>query len=134
MERQKMIYEYVTVTGKQMIEVDERFYDILFAMDQEEYNSNRKHSRHCPISLSNADYDGDWMEDGTNMLNDLIQAEDRERHNMVLAGLSPSQRELIKAIAAGITPADYARQKNISKAAVSQHLKRIRKKFFEILR
>ena len=34
-----MKYEYVTVTGTNEVEVDEQFYDILLALDREEYNA-----------------------------------------------------------------------------------------------
>ena len=129
-----MKYEYKTVTGKHEIEVDEQFYDILFAMDTEEFNSNRKHSRRWPISLENADYDGDWFEDGTDILGDLIEAESRAVLHRALAELPPSQAELIRAIAAGISPAEYARKKGVSKAAVSQQLERARKNLEKTLR
>jgi DNA-directed RNA polymerase specialized sigma24 family protein len=58
-------YEYITNTGKNEIEVDEKFYEILVEMDNEEFNSDRKNSRRYPvpletvtISTKSADMDG----------------------------------------------------------------------------
>ena len=60
-----MKYAYKGVTGTTEIEVDELLHDTLVAMDREEYNSDRKHSRRHPVSLDEADYEGEWFEDGT---------------------------------------------------------------------
>ena len=82
-----MKYTYVTATGKIEIEVNERLHNVLIALDKEEYNSNRKHNRRRPISLSSADFDGDWMASGIEILEDLIRLEDREqRHPMTCQG------------------------------------------------
>jgi len=54
-----MKYEYINATGKTEIEVDEHFFDILVALDREEYNADRKHSRRHPLSLEGVEYEGE---------------------------------------------------------------------------
>jgi len=122
-----MKYVYFTATGKNEVEVDERYYDLLLSLDREEFNSDRKHKRRHPVSLNNADYAGDWMTDGTDVLDDLVRTEECDLLHRAIKALPSSQRELIRAIAAGISPADYARRKGTSKAAVSQQIERARK-------
>ena len=84
-----MKYEYKHATGTTEIEVDEHFYDLLVTMDDEEKNSNRKHSRRYPISLENCEYEGEWFEDK----NDLIEeTEAAIRWEQASASLTELQR------------------------------------------
>ncbi|MCL1901460.1 MAG: chromosome segregation protein SMC, partial [Firmicutes bacterium] len=85
--RSPMKYEYITVTGKVAIEVDEQFNDLLVAMDNEEKNSNRKHSRRYPISLENCEYEGEWFEDKNNPINDTEAAVQWEQASAALTDL-----------------------------------------------
>jgi len=67
-----MKYEYRSVTGKYNIEVDERFNEIMMAMDTEEEISQSKyerprHDRPRNISLDSVDYEGKWFDDGTDV-------------------------------------------------------------------
>ena len=121
-----MKYRYNTVIGIHEIEVDEQFYSVLQAMDREEYNANRKYSRHNPISLGNADYDGIWMEDGMNVLDGLIHAESHERLYATLAQLTHEQQVLIERIYLNHEKiVDIARKAGVSEAAVRDRLKKI---------
>ena len=90
-----MKYEYKGITGNTEIEVDERFYDILIALDNEEFNSDRKHSRRHPQSLEDADYEGEWFSDGTDILGDMV-TEDAIRRN--ISCLSERQQYLVQKI------------------------------------
>ena len=84
-----MKYEYITSTGTVAIEVDEHFFDLLVAMDKEEFNSNRKHSRRYPISLENCEYEGEWFEDKHDAISQAESSVDMER---ALASLTELQR------------------------------------------
>ena len=118
-----MKYEYVTATGKNEVEVDERFINILREMDREECKADRKHSRHYPISLNNADFDGDWMTDSADILGDLVRAEDRERLHKALATLTRNQQTLIRQVFfEGVAPSDIAQRDGVDKSAISHRL------------
>ena len=124
-----MKYEYKTATGRHEIEVDEQFYDILFAMDMEEKNSDRKHSRRRPISLERADYEGEWFSDGTDILGGLIHSESFERLRAALAELTPEQHALIERIyIKNEKITDIAQAIGVSHVAIIDRLKRIQKK------
>jgi RNA polymerase sigma factor (sigma-70 family) len=127
-----MKYEYKTATGRQAIEVDERFYDILIELDADEKNSDRKHSRRWPVSLESAGYEGEWFSDGTDITDGLIQSESREQLHAALLRLTPEQQNLIEQVYfKGIAPSEMARSDGVTKSAVSMRLalayKRIKK-------
>ena len=84
-----MKYEYITSTGKTEIEVDEQFYELLIAMDKEEYNSNRRHSRRFPVPLGDSEYEGDWLEDSRDTPAEVEAKADMER---AMASLTELQR------------------------------------------
>jgi len=131
-----MKYEYITVTGKNEIEVDERFYDILLAMDKEEYNSNRKHSRRHPLSLEGMDFEGEWFADGTDILGDLIKKENNEQLAWALSQLTADQQMLIQQVFFHhIAPSEIAWREGVDKSSVSHRLNRAQKRmklFFTI--
>ena len=130
-----MKYEYITVTGKHKIEVDEQFFDILLTMDRAEYNSDRKHSRRHPISLSSANYDGDWFSDGSDILRNLIQAENSERLHAALAKLTQDQQTLIEQIYfMGIASSEIARRDGVGKSAISMRLALAHKRLAKFLK
>jgi len=127
-----MKYEYTSVTGKYEIEVDEQFYNILHEMDKRERNSNRKYYRHNPISLSSVDYGGKWMDDGTDILGDLIDA---ETVRSVLSCLSERQQHLIKECClVGWTFVDLARQKGVTEGAIRHAVERAKKRIENLSR
>ena len=129
-----MKYEYITATGKSQIEVDERFHDILLAMDREDYNSDRKHSRRYPLSLSNAVFDGDWMADRTDILGELIRSEAREHLHRALATLTPEQQTLVTQVyMRNEKIIDIARRDGVSEAAIRDRLKKIYSRLRKIL-
>jgi len=128
-----MKYVYFTATERCEIEVDEQYYDILQAMDKEEYNSDRKHSRRYPLSLSSTDYDGDWIADGTDILGDLSAAEDREQFYLALSELTQDQQALVaRVFIKNEKIMDVAQSLGVSQSAVSHQLQTIRKKLKKV--
>ena len=124
-----MKYIYFTATERCEIEVDEQFYDILHAMDKEEYNSDRKHSRRYPLSLSSTAYDGDWMADKTDILDELISSEDCEQFHKALSELTQGQQALVERVfIKNEKVVDVAQSLGVSQSAVSHQLQTIRKK------
>ena len=129
-----MKYQYYTVTGIHEIEVDEQMHDVLHAMDREDYNSDRKYRRHNPVSLSNADYDGDWMADEADILGDFIKAEDWEKLRAALEKLTHEQRSLIEDVyTKNGRIVDIARREGVSHVAVLDRIKRIHEKLKNFL-
>jgi DNA-directed RNA polymerase specialized sigma24 family protein len=129
-----MKYRYNTVTGNHEIEVDEQLHAVLQAMDREEYNSDRKYRRHNPVSLSSADYDGEWMEDETDVLSDLIQAESQEYVYTILAQLAIDQQILIERIFFNNEKiVDIARTAGVTEEAIRDRLRKIYKRLIKII-
>jgi len=127
-----MKYQYKTVEGKIVIEVDEQLFNILDAMDREERNADRRYNHHNPISLSSADYEGEWMKDETDILGDLVHAEDRERLCKTLAQLTHDQQKLIERIVRNNEKiVEIAQVLGVSHQAISQQLMTVRKKLKE---
>lgn len=125
----KIKYTYRFNNENLTIEIDQKNYDILVALDREEYNLNRKHSRRHPVSLENTDYEGDWFADGTDILDDLINKSERERLVNALEKLKPVQRDLIRTIFFdGLTVNDYAVREGVDHSAISHRLKTTYKK------
>ena len=130
-----MKYEYINATGKTEIEVDEHFYEILVALDREEYNSDRKHSRRHPISLEGAEYEGDWFSDGADLLGDMIRAETHERLHAALGQLTPDQQTLIRQIYfEGVAPSEIAKRDGVDKSAISHRLALAYKRLKKLLK
>jgi len=121
-----MKYEYVTATGKHEIEVNEQFYDLLLAMDREEYNSDRKHNRRKPVSLEGADYEGDWFADGSDLLAVLIES---ETINEALSCLSERQQYLItKCCLEGCSYVYLAAQESLTEGAIRHAVERAKRR------
>jgi len=130
-----MKYQYKSVTGNNEIEVNDDWSRVLLDLDNEETNSDRKHSRRNPVSLEGAEYEGEWFADGTDLLADLIEAESLERLRAALAQLTPAQRELVEQVYFnGIPPSEIARRGGVDKSAISHRLELIYKKLKNILK
>jgi len=89
-----MKYTYKNVTGTTEIEVDEQYYDLLVAMDDEEKNSNRRHGRNNPISLENCEYEGEWFFDRRADISSNFERKDAI--DRAMSKLSERQRYLIR--------------------------------------
>ncbi|MCL2817455.1 MAG: hypothetical protein FWD39_03590 [Clostridiales bacterium] len=121
-----MKYEYKTSTGNIAIEVDEQFHELLTAMDNEEKNSNRKHSRRYPVSLENCEYEGEWFEDKHDAIGETESGIDMER---ALASLTEIQRICFTEVCLnGKTQRDVSAELGKSKFAVTQAIEGARKK------
>ena len=128
-----MKYEYIGATGHAEIEVDKHFHDILTALDREEYNSDRKHSRRNPVSLERPEYE--WLSDGVDFLGDLIRAESYARLNAAILQLTLGQQKLVREIFfENIPPSQIARRDGIGKSAISHRLNRIYKQLKKLLK
>jgi DNA-directed RNA polymerase specialized sigma24 family protein len=71
---------------------------MLLALDKEEKNSNRKHRRRLPTSFESMDYQGQWFSAGIDLLDEMIQAEDREWLIAALAKLTQQQQALVERV------------------------------------
>ena len=117
-----MKYKYMSVIEKYEVEVDEQFHEILIEMDKKERNSERKHYRHNPISLSCVDPDEAWMKDDTNILNDLIY---KESVLHILSCLSERQKYLImECCLKDRTFVDLAREAHVTEGAIRHAVER----------
>ena len=125
----KIKYTYQFNNENITVEIEQTDYDILVALDSEEYNSNRKHSRRYPVSLDNTDYEGNWFADDTDILRDLIHKSERERVLAAVDKLKPAQRDLVRAVFFnGVSVNDYAAHEGVDHSAVSHRLKTTYKK------
>jgi len=121
-----MKYTYTTATGTTEIEVDAHYHDLLISMDREEYNSDRKHSRRYPISLERCSYEGEWFADGTDILGDLIRAENYGQLQAAILQLTPEQRTLIEQIyIQNKRIIEIAQADGVTEAAIRNRLKKI---------
>jgi len=127
-----MKYQYKTVMGKYEIEVDEQLYNILDAMDREERNAYRKYYGHNPISLSDVDFDGEWMADGTDILGDLV---DSETVLCALSCLSERQQyRMKKCCLDGWTFVDLATKESVTEDAIRRAVERAKKRVKTLLK
>jgi DNA-directed RNA polymerase specialized sigma24 family protein len=121
-----MKFEYITVTGPVAIEADEQLCGLLSAMDNDEGNNNRKHSRRYPVSLEGCEYEGEWFEDKADPISDTDAAIDRER---ALALLTELQRLcFVEVCLNGRTQREVANIVNITQQAVDKHIRLARNK------
>lgn len=154
----KIKYTYQFSNENVTIEVDEADYEILVTLDQEEYNSNRKHNRRYPISLearldtSNEDrglerrsrknplspngetWDASILADGTDILGNLIHKYESEHIRSAVDKLKPTQRDLILAIYFdGMSVNDYADREGVDHSAISHRLQTAYKNLKKLL-
>ena len=129
-----MKYTYKNTTGTTEIEVDEHFYELLVAMDNEEFNSDRKHSRRYPISLENCEYEGEWFADDTDLLEEIIKKEGYIRLREAMKNLTPEQRELIqKVYFDGVPATEIAQAEGVVRSSISHRLERAIKRLKKYL-
>jgi len=117
-----MKYEYITVSGKNTIEIDDTWGTVLFELDRLEYNNNQTETRrHASL-------------DAFNQAETLIPSgedipaeyEARERFaalNATIEKLKPEHRDVIRAVYfRGVPVGDYAKREGVSQPAISQRL------------
>ena len=121
-----MKYEYKGVTNKNEIEVDEEWGRVLLKLDNEEINSNRKHSRRHPISLDDTDYEGEWFADGYNAAADVLTKIDIEQ---ALTSLTELQKIcFVEVCLSGRSERTAAADLSITQQMVDKHVQAARKK------
>ena len=121
-----MKYAYKGVTGTTEVDVDELLHDTLVAMDREEYNSERRHSRRHPVSLDEADYEGEWFEDEVDLLDNFLS---NETFFSAMSNLSERQRYLIQKICLdGWKYTDLAALEGKDESAIRHAVKRAKEK------
>ena len=79
-------YTYQTATGPFEVEIDERWAALLQAEDIDEQNAGRKHTRPDhkyapgePVSLDSVRYDGEWLADHNDAIEEAVLSADLER-------------------------------------------------------
>ncbi len=121
-----MIYKYHFCEKTITIEIDEADHEVLIALDREEYNSNRRHSRRYPLSLDNILFEGDEFSDGTDVFADLMRSHDEEAVRNTIRQLLPRQQELIfKVFYCQRSLVSIANEEGVSEAAIRNRLKKI---------
>jgi RNA polymerase sigma factor (sigma-70 family) len=135
-----MKYLYKTVNGITEIEVDERYHEILVAMDAEEEASNSRyirprHDRRRTVSLDGMDHEGEMFDDGTDILGGLVRSEMSGRLRTALAELTPAQQALVlRVYVKNERIIDIARENGVSAPAVRNRLRKIHEKLKKYLR
>jgi DNA-directed RNA polymerase specialized sigma24 family protein len=121
-----MKYIYTNATGTEEIEVDEQFYDLLVAMDNDEYNGIRRFIRNNPISLENCEYEGEWFRDKRNFAAEIesdITVEEAMRT------LTAQQRICFTEVCIkGRREVDVGDDLGLTHQAVSNHIRAAKKK------
>ncbi len=128
-------YTYYFADGtKNTIQVEEKWYDILVAMDEEERRQNYNHGRHN-VPLSKMDYEGEAFADPSGSPFDaLMRKEKREKLDAALATLTDCQRELFDMVFIERRKViDIAEEQGVSQQAITDRLSRIRKKLQKFL-
>jgi RNA polymerase sigma factor (sigma-70 family) len=112
--------------------ITETMIEILHALDDEEFDNTRRADDHrdCYLFASDAvDHANqlDHLPAENNDLDDLLDLKIRDfRIRQAVADLEPTQQELVQQIFfKGHTAAEIAAERGVSRAAISQQLKRI---------
>ena len=134
-----MKIEYKSATGTIEIEVDDDWGNRVLEFDRVDYNTERKdyrsdHKYHAgqPITLEDTESPEyaqikrkHGLVETDAMLAEMLIRDDHARLHEAVGKLPPDQRELVQALFfGGCKAVDYAISHGISKAAVSQRLKR----------
>lgn len=136
-----MKIKYTFVTGETVeIEVDKDWQGVFTELNRKEQAVNKKETRrHVTLDVLGAE--GRWLEDSQYDPAEIIEEEIRrdERKKLLarlqeeVANLTEEQRKLLEGIYInGTSVGDYARQKGVSQAAISNRVKRIKKKMERI--
>lgn len=124
-------YEYEFTTETVEIEISEEWTEILRDMDRREYNNNhtetRRHGRY--------EDEGEWAIDEAAAVETVIRRKElRAERDQIWNKLTDDQVKLIKRLFFdGVSVCEYAKEENVTQAAISRRLQRIRKKLEKIL-
>lgn len=107
------------------IEVSEEWGNILIDLDRQEYNNDHAETRrHCSLEAFNLDdalFPGD-----VDVEREVLEGLDNKALYSAIAQLQPQQQELVKRVYfRGEKLADIAREEGVSKAALTNRMKKI---------
>lgn len=129
----KIKYEFVTGETAE-VEVSAEIAKLCIELDREEYNNNQAETRrHC--CLDTALDHSDWLAlDKEDSYNKYIAKEEASRMQQAMSELTAAQRDLIANVFQNEMPyKQYAEKIGVSPSAVSQQIRRIRKKLKKLL-
>jgi len=128
-----MKYEYKGATGKTEIEVNEHFYEILVALDREEYNSDQRETRRH-ASLEAFNLDDTLFPSDVDIHAEIEQKERDDALQTAIEKLKPEQQTLIRAVYFdGVPVTEYAEREGVDHSAISHRLRTIYKKLKNLL-
>ena len=119
----KIKYQFANETVT--IEVEDQWATVLVDLDREEYNDNHRETRrHCSLDALNQD--DTLIPSDTNVEADILTKCDYEQLYKAISALQPQQRELVVRVHfGGEKLADIARAEGVSKAALTDRMKKI---------
>jgi len=127
----KVVYKFEKETVE--IEVSEKWANIVFDLDRQEYNNDHKETRrHCSFEVYSCE--GHEVADKTNVEEEALQNVDYKNLYKALEMLEPRQRYLIEEhFFKGRTKTAIAEEEGVTKAAVRQAIERAVKKLRKFL-
>lgn len=129
-------YTYYFADGtKNTIEIDDKWYDILHKMDEEERKARYNYGRHN-APLSTFIFDGEKFADPNgDVFIKLMQQIESEKFDKALDLLTDSQRKLFESVYYERRKViDIAAEQGVCQPAISNRLERIRKKIAKNLK
>jgi len=123
-----MKYEYVTVTGKNTIEIDDDWNNVLMELDRQTHNTDQRETRRH-VSLDTYNVDDALIPSGTDIPAENERKESAAILNRAMSRLLPEQQRLVQQIFfEGISSVEIARREGVDKSAISHRLRRAIKK------
>ena len=118
-----------------IIEVDEKWGEVLVEFDRQEHNNNQTETRRH-TSLDAMDYEGEFFAANDSYFETMFDdPDDIDRLQEALKVLLPSQKALLKALYVdGLTQEEYAKKMGVHRTAINkQHIRILKKlkKFYE---
>ena len=125
-----MIYEYITVSGTEQIEISNEWGEILKELDRKEQNNEHKETRRHS-TLNNGIDDYEWLAvDDENLCRLLGKNDIAERVQEALSKIKPQHKEiLVEIYVKGVTQQEYAKKLGINQSNVSRRLATAKKSF-----
>ncbi|MBQ7203284.1 MAG: sigma-70 family RNA polymerase sigma factor [Eubacterium sp.] len=126
-----MIYEYITVSGTEQIEISDEWGEVLKELDRKERNNEHKETRRHS-TLNNGIDDYEWLAVDDLNIEALLgkkEISNVERLHSAFNYLSDSQKALLKDLYVnGLTEVQVAQKEGVTQQAISCRLRRIFKK------
>jgi len=117
-----MKYEYVTATGKNTIEIDEKWSSILIELDRQTHNIDQRETRRH-VSLDAYNLDDALLPSDTDISSEYERKESVNAMTRAMEHLLPEQSRLVRQVFfEGISPSEIARCEGVDKSAISHRL------------